>query len=111
MKKTITFFAFGIFILLILAFSKSYNTPLYFEVPKGWPKPIYDFTKNPLSEEVFQLGRHLFYDPILSRNNTISCSSCHLQQTGFTHVDHQLSHGIEGKIGTRNAMVLINLNF
>ena len=109
MKKTITFFAFGIFILLILAFSKSYNTPLYFEVPRTWPEPKYDFKKNPLTEEGFQLGRHLFYDPILSRDNTISCQSCHLQQTGFTHVDHQLSHGIEGKIGTRNAMVLINL--
>ena len=109
MKKTITFFAFGILILLILAFSKSYNTPLYFEVPRTWPEPKYDFKKNPLTEEGFQLGRHLFYDPILSRDNTISCQSCHLQQTGFTHVDHQLSHGIEGKIGTRNAMVLINL--
>ena len=109
MKKTITFFAFGILILLILAFSKSYNTPLYFEVPRAWPEPKYDFKKNPLTEEGFQLGRHLFYDPILSRDNTISCQSCHLQQTGFTHVDHQLSHGIEGKIGTRNAMVLINL--
>lgn len=109
MKKTITFFAFGILILFILAFSKSYNTPLYFEVPRAWPEPKYDFKKNPLTEEGFQLGRHLFYDPILSRDNTISCQSCHLQQTGFTHVDHQLSHGIEGKIGTRNAMVLINL--
>ncbi len=109
MKKTITFFASGILILLILAFSKSYNTPLYFEVPGAWPEPKYDFKKNPLTEEGFQLGRHLFYDPILSRDNTISCQSCHLQQTGFTHVDHQLSHGIEGKIGTRNAMVLINL--
>ena len=109
MKKTVTFFAFGILILLILAFSKSYNTPLYFEVPRAWPEPKYDFKKNPLTEEGFQLGRHLFYDPILSRDNTISCQSCHLQQTGFTHVDHQLSHGIEGKIGTRNAMVLINL--
>ncbi len=109
MKKTITFFASGILILLILAFSKSYNTPLYFEVPGTWPEPKYDFKKNPLTEEGFQLGRHLFYDPILSRDNTISCQSCHLQQTGFTHVDHQLSHGIEGKIGTRNAMVLINL--
>ena len=99
----------GFLILICLAFSKQFTTTLYFEVPKGWPEPKYDFKKNPLTEEVFQLGRHLFYDPILSRNNTISCSSCHLQQTGFTHVDHQLSHGIEGKIGTRNAMVLINL--
>lgn len=93
----------------VLAFTKRYFTPIYFEVPKNWPKPHYDFTKNPLTEEGFQLGRHLFYDPILSRDNTISCASCHLQQTGFTHVDHDLSHGIEGKIGTRNSMTIMNL--
>ena len=102
-------FGIGICLVGILSFSDIFTTPLYFEVPKGWPQPKYDFEKNPLTEESFQLGRHLFYDPILSRDNTISCSSCHLQQTGFTHVDHQLSHGIEGKIGTRNSMAIINL--
>lgn len=84
-------------------------TPLYFDIPKGFPKPVYDFKNNPLTEEGFQLGRHLFYDPILSKDNTISCASCHLQQTGFTHVDHELSHGIDGKIGTRNSLTLQNL--
>ena len=96
-------------VLICLGFSSQYTTPLYLEVPKGCPKPVYDFSKNPLTEEGFQLGRNLFYDPILSRDKTISCASCHLQQTGFTHVDHSLSHGIEGKIGTRNSMALINL--
>ncbi|MCF6129518.1 c-type cytochrome [Flavobacterium sp. AS60] len=100
--------AIGI-VLVGFGFSNQTTTPLYLDVPKGWPKPKYDFEKNPLTEEGFQLGRNLFYDPILSRDNTISCQSCHLQQTGFTHVDHQLSHGIEGKIGTRNSMALINL--
>ena len=99
----------GLLIIVCLAFSNELTTPLYFEVPKGWPNPKYDFKKNPLTEEGFQLGRHLFYDPIMSADNTISCSSCHLQQTGFTHVDHQLSHGIEGRIGTRNSMALMNL--
>ena len=100
---------FGILILISLAFAKMETTPIYFEVPKGWPKPNYDFAANPLTEEGFQLGRSLFYDPILSRDNTISCSSCHLQATGFTHIDHSLSHGIEGKIGTRNTLALMNL--
>ena len=110
MKKIIISLGFGLFILGILAFSKSFfTTPLYLEVPQNWPKPKYDFKRNPLTEEGFQLGRNLFYDPILSKDNTISCQSCHLQQTGFAHVDHQLSHGIEGKIGTRNSMALINL--
>ncbi len=92
-----------------LAFSLLKPTPLYFQIPKGWPKPIYDFSKNPLTEEGFQLGRQLFYDPILSKDSTISCASCHLQATGFTHVDHSLSHGIDGKIGTRNSMTMMNL--
>jgi len=96
-------------ILVSLAFAIKKTTPIYFEIPKGWPKPHYDFSKNPLTEEGFQLGRKLFYDPILSRDSTISCSSCHLQATGFTHVDHSLSHGIDGKIGTRNSMTLMNL--
>ena len=99
----------GSILLLLFAFSPKKGTPIYFDIPKGWPQPHYDFAKNPLTEEGFQLGRTLFYDPILSRDNTISCASCHLQATGFTHVDHDLSHGIESKIGTRNAMALMNL--
>lgn len=109
MKKLITIVLFGFFLFGILAFTKSYFTPIYLEIPKNWPKPVYDFSKNKLTEEGFQLGRNLFYDPILSRDNTISCASCHLQQTGFTHVDHDLSHGIEGKIGKRNSMTIMNL--
>lgn len=109
MKKIDYLLGFGFFVFGLFAFSKYFFTPLYFEVPKGWPQPKYDFKNNPLSEEGFQLGRHLFYDPILSRDSTISCASCHLQQTAFTHVDHQLSHGINGKIGTRNSLALINL--
>ena len=81
----------------------------YFSVPKGWPKPVYNFKNNQLTSEGFELGRTLFYDPILSRDSTISCASCHLQYTGFAHTDHALSHGIEGRIGTRNAPSLVNI--
>lgn len=109
MKKIAFIIGFSISIFGILSFSKSYFTPIYIDVPKNWPKPVYDFKNNPLTEEGFQLGRQLFYDPILSKDHTISCASCHLQATGFTHVDHELSHGIEGKIGTRNSLTLQNL--
>lgn len=102
-------FCIGIVLLISLAFTKRLTTPIYFSVPKSWPKPHYNFKENPLTEEGFQLGRHLFYDPILSKDSTISCASCHFQATGFTHVDHDLSHGIDGKIGTRNSLALMNL--
>lgn len=80
-----------------------------FNSPIDWPKAVYDFETNPLTEGGFQLGRMLFYDPVLSRDSTISCASCHLQATGFAHVDHDLSHGIDGRIGMRSAMTLMNL--
>ena len=78
-------------------------------IPSGWPSPVYDFKKSPPTKEGFDLGRALFYDPVLSRDSTISCSSCHLSFTGFAHTDHELSHGIEGRIGKRNAPSLVNL--
>ncbi len=80
-----------------------------FVVPKNFPKPVYDFSNNPLSANKIALGKALFYDPILSKDNTISCSSCHLSYTAFTHTDHNLSHGIDNRIGTRNAPALMNL--
>ncbi|MBS1536239.1 MAG: c-type cytochrome [Bacteroidetes bacterium] len=80
-----------------------------FFVPDTWPKPKYDFSKNPITESKVELGRKLFYDPIFSGDNTISCASCHSQYTAFTHVDHALSHGIEDRIGTRNSPALMNL--
>jgi cytochrome c peroxidase len=110
MKSKYTFIILiGSTLVFSLAFSFLTPTPIYFQIPKGWPKTNYDFSKNPLTEEGFQLGRQLFYDPILSKDSTISCASCHLQATGFTHVDHELSHGIDGKIGTRNSMTMMNL--
>ena len=79
------------------------------KIPKGFPKPIYDFNKNKLTPEGFVLGRKLFYDPILSKDSSISCSSCHQRIAAFAHIDHPLSHGINGMIGKRNVMSLQNL--
>ncbi len=95
----------GLFVLLLAFTSRQPG----FQLPAGWPQPTYDFTKNPLTESGFQLGRRLFYDPLLSRDTTISCASCHLQATGFAHVDHALSHGIAGRIGRRNAPAIMNM--
>jgi cytochrome c peroxidase len=96
-------------VLLGFRFSGPRTVPRQFVYPKSWPKPVYDFKRNPLTEEGFELGRNLFYDPILSGDSSISCASCHLSFTGFTHVDHAVSHGIEGRIGRRNTLALVNL--
>src|SRR3989338_6112673 len=93
----------------LLAFRAVENSASPPDWPGDWPEPMYNFADNPFSEEGFELGRKLFYDPELSRDKTISCATCHLQYTGFAHVDHNVSHGIEGRKGTRNAPALINL--
>lgn len=79
------------------------------ERPAYFPTPIYDFKSNPLTPEKVELGRMLFYDPVLSLDNTISCASCHSPYNAFSHTDHDLSHGIGDAIGTRNAPALFNL--
>jgi cytochrome c peroxidase len=91
----------------IVAFRSAQDS--LFVVPSNFPKPVYNFSKNSLTANKIQLGRALFYDPILSRDNLISCASCHSQFSAFTHIDHALSHGIDDKIGFRNSPALMNL--
>lgn len=89
--------------------SLSWKTPAGFNVPPGWPAPLVDFSRQPLDEYKIQLGRALFYDPILSLDSSVSCANCHSPFTAFAHTDHALSHGIGDRIGRRNAPALMNL--
>ena len=82
-----------------------------FEVPKGWPEPAYKFENNKVTNAGFELGKKLFFDPRLSRNNTISCGSCHQPFAAFAQLDHAVSHGVEDRLGTRNSPGLFNLNW
>ena len=77
--------------------------------PDYFPKTVYNFEHPPLDSNKIELGRILFYDPILSKDNTISCASCHSPFNAFAHTDHDLSHGIFDSIGNRNAPALFNL--
>jgi len=95
-----------LFIAITLSFAQHDDL---FIVPKNWPKPIYNFTNNALTKSKVELGKVLFYDPILSKDNTISCASCHSPFSAFTHIDHSLSHGIHDSIGRRNSPALMNL--
>ncbi len=78
-------------------------------IPQGFPQPVYDYSGNPLTVDGFKLGRKLFHDPILSRDNSTSCESCHQQFAAFAHLDHPVSHGIDNQFGTRNSPSLFNL--
>lgn len=83
---------------------------LAFEIPKGWPKPPSNiFSKNKLTVQGFELGKKLFHDGRLSKDNMVSCGSCHQQFAAFATFDHDLSHGVDNKLTTRNAPGLFNL--
>ncbi|MBD8082040.1 cytochrome-c peroxidase [Chryseobacterium caseinilyticum] len=106
MYSRLKYFAFASFLLLLFSYSLQDIGLIY---PSYFPKPVYDFKKNPLKSATVQLGRKLFYDPILSRNNTISCSSCHNSGQAFSHAGNHLSKGIEDGIGDRNSPAIFNL--
>ncbi len=84
-------------------------TSSFFYQPSNFPSPVYNLESNPVTDDGFQLGKAIFNDPLLSRDNTISCSECHNQGFAFTHHGHPLSHGIDGKIGDRNALPIQNV--
>ena len=110
--KKYKIFNFGIVLasfVFVMSFVQFGVDPIELQYPNSWKRPVYNFENNPLSKQGVALGRKLFYDPILSKDSTTSCSSCHLSFTAFTHVDHALSHGINDSIGNRNSPALMNL--
>jgi cytochrome c peroxidase len=63
---------------------------------------------NPLTVEKVELGRMLFYEKALSKDGSMSCATCHMQTEGFSDSD-QFSEGVEGLLGKRQAMAVVNL--
>lgn len=57
--------------------------------------------------EVILLGRRLFFDPILSRDSTLACASCHRPEHGFTD-SRRVTPGVDHRTGRRNVPTLIN---
>jgi len=83
-------------------------TELPGQAPQGfdhWPEAP---TDNPLTREKALLGRRLFFDPILSRDESISCASCHLPEHGLASPD-PVAVGIGGMKGRRNSPSLYNV--
>ncbi len=65
---------------------------------------------NPLTADKVELGRILFFDKRLSKNNTIACASCHMAEKGFTD-GMPVSTGINGLKGGRSAPASFNRVF
>ena len=66
-------------------------------------------TNNPITDNGAILGRVLFYDKNLSTDNSVSCSTCHIQANAFSDLS-VASTGVNGETG-RHSMRLINSRF
>jgi cytochrome c peroxidase len=82
-------------------------TPYHLTISQFAPQP--DLPRdNPLTVEGVELGSKLFFDRRLSADNSESCATCHNPHLAFSQ-PRRFSRGIDGEIGTRNAMPLENL--
>ena len=77
------------------------------QLPADFPTPKVP-EDNPMSRAKVELGRHLFYDPRLSVNSSISCATCHQQDKAFTD-GKSVSKGATGESTPRNAQHLGNV--
>ena len=85
----------------------AYNPVIYSPaIPAGFPD-LEQPADNKMTIDGIMLGRKLFYDPILSVDSTISCSSCHQPAGSFTD-QVAVSQGVSG-FTTRSSMSLINV--
>lgn len=85
---------------------KPIGTAVTIKAPLGLP-PVPIPPDNPPTAETITLGRRLYYDPVLSVDNTVSCASCHHPDYGFSDAK-QFSEGVQKKTGTRNSPTVFN---
>jgi cytochrome c peroxidase len=104
--KNINLSVLFLFAVALLACSKDEQTNKLLDIcVQGFPELV--LTSLP-TEKGAELGRLLFYDPLFSKDGSISCGSCHVQKFGFTDGGNATSEGVGGARGNRNASSIIN---
>ena len=101
-------------ILLWMAFllsgcSKDQSITYLLAVPEWFPEMEIP-QDNQLTQARIDLGRKLFYEPLLSSDSSVSCGSCHQQELAFTD-GIPISLGVDAAIGLRNAPTLANIGY
>lgn len=82
-------------------------TPYRLTFSRLFPQPNLP-RDNPLTGEGVALGSKLFFDRLLSADDSESCATCHRPSLAFSQ-PRRFSRGVDGDIGTRHAMPLENL--
>ena len=80
------------------------------QLPRGLASPPKTPNETPLTKAQVALGRRLFFDKGLSRDQTIACVSCHQPNMAMATND-RVAIGVEAKQGTRNSPSLLNVGY
>jgi cytochrome c peroxidase len=70
-------------------------------------KPLPIPADNPLTADKVELGKQLYFDKRLSRDDTIACASCHDPKKGWSNGE-AFATGVRGQVGGRSAPTIIN---
>ncbi len=79
------------------------------QIPSTFPGMVQP-EDNKMTVDGIELGRKLFYDPILSVDSTLSCSSCHNQSANFTD-NLDFSFGVNQARTLRSSMSLVDIGY
>lgn len=85
------------------------GTPVTIKAPLGLPPVPIPQDNQPTASEI-ALGRRLFYDTSLSKDNSLACASCHNSMFRFSDARPR-SFGVAGKLGLRHAPTLVNVAY
>jgi cytochrome c peroxidase len=100
----------GLILILVFACGESSSHSdkvIRYKIPVGFETPSIPADNQPTAARL-ELGRRLFYDKRLSKNNNLSCGSCHVLSSAFTD-GQTVSQGTNGSMGRRNSPTLANL--
>lgn len=100
----------SIFLIFVILLSVLSNTPE--EIPRGalplGLEPEFEIPKgNFITEEKVRLGKRLFFDKRLSKDESISCATCHIPAKGFSNA-LAVAKGVSGESGNRNVPTVVN---
>ncbi|MCB9194713.1 MAG: c-type cytochrome [Flavobacteriales bacterium] len=107
--KNISFFLLGLILLSCNRFDTGVDSEYELFVPSHFPEmKIPD--DNPITEAKVKLGKMMFEDVRLSKDNSVSCVSCHNPSNAFSDT-LALSLGVEGRVGERNSTPIFNIGY
>ncbi len=96
---------------LLVACTRDKKTLVTNAFASQFAMPIMPIPANNLpSKDRIALGKYLFYNPALSKDSSVSCSSCHLPEHSFTD-QRKFSIGSDKQLGTSNSPSLANIGF